>query len=130
MAQMRASRTLRDSRRAKNGTWHEFCETTKTNKNHMVQINSDDYKRISKEIADHVSKCEREFVVELYGIELVFRVDCDYETRRVSSGVEFMGDIETWDETVMTNVVVHFDGAWDKDGDAVETNFDENKIFI
>lgn len=96
----------------------------------MVQINSDDYKRISKEIADHVSKCEREFVVELYGVELVFRVDCDYETRRASSGVEFMGDIETWDETVMTNVVVHFEGAWDKDGDAVETNFDENKIFI
>ena len=86
----------------------------------MIHINSEDYRRIRSALKiSTYKKFESICHVNLYNVDLVFRIVCDYNEV-----------VREWTELEPVNITVVFIGAFGKDGTPFETDMDPKIIQI
>lgn len=66
--------------------------------------------------------------VEVDGVIYSFSYRTEYEYNRVFTGVQFMGDEESYLEEIRHIKDVDFWGAFDKNGEMVETDFEIKRL--
>lgn len=86
----------------------------------MIHINSEDYLKIRAKLKISIfQKFESICHVDLYNVDLVFRITCDYNEIT-----------KEWTELEPVNICVIFIGAYGKDGAEYETDIDPQEIQI
>lgn len=68
--------------------------------------------------------------VEVGGVFYSFNYKVESQYRRVYTGVTFLGDKESYIEEERRITDVEFFGAFDEDGEKVDTDFDLNRLKI
>ena len=97
----------------------------------MIHVSKEDYDEMKEAIIRCAEKCQDEVCVELNGIDFIIdiqSVDRTYKTEK--TGVTHLGCEETYQVPIINSIHSAFRGAFNKDGDEVETDFLEHKIAV
>lgn len=96
----------------------------------MISLNKELVRKISLELREQIIGKGYADSVEVDGLSFVFSAKVSDEPERMTTGVEFLGDAETY---VKSNLLVRrlrLEGVYDADGNEVETDLDPNDIEI
>ena len=96
----------------------------------MIHVSKEDYDEIKEGILIAAENETNEVNIEINDITFVIDINVNVSYVTMTTGVKHMGEEETYQEKYIDSIKATFRGAFNKDGDEVETDFLEHKIAV
>ena len=96
----------------------------------MIKLTKEQLRQLSENLREQIIETEQADEVEAAGLTFVFRANISNEGERAYTGVEFLGDRESY---MKRNIVVRrlrLEGVFDADGKDVNVDLDVNALNI
>ena len=96
----------------------------------MIKLTKEQLRQLSENLREQIIETEQADEVEAAGLTFVFRANISNEGERAYTGVEFLGDKESY---IKRNLVVRrlrLEGVFDADGNDVKVDLDVNALDI